>query len=49
MTDPKMQPIWLAGIIVGAPAIPPRALGIIALALITWSGWMHWREWRRKK
>lgn len=40
----KMQPLYVAGIAIGAPAMPEWIIGVCALILICISGWMFWSD-----
>lgn len=40
----KMQPLYVAGIAIGAPAMPEWVIGMCALVLIGISGWMFWSD-----
>lgn len=42
-----MDPLAVAGIVVGAPAMPEEVIALIALALVGLSGWILWTD-RRK-
>lgn len=44
----KMQPIFVAGAIVGAPAVPKPVLAVCALVLVGISAWMFLTDWRRR-
>ncbi|MCR4144300.1 hypothetical protein [Alcaligenes faecalis] len=40
----KMQPLYVAGIAIGAPAMPEWVIALCALVLIGISGWMFWSD-----
>lgn len=40
----KMQPIYVAGIAIGAPAMPQWVIGLSALVLVGCSVWMFWSD-----
>ena len=40
----KMQPLYVAGIAIGAPAMPEWVIAVCALVLVGASGWMFWSD-----
>ncbi len=40
----KMQPLYVAGVAIGAPAMPERVIAGCALVLVSLSAWMFWSD-----
>lgn len=43
-TSRKMEPLYVAGIMIGAPTMPEWVLGMNALILIALSGWLFYKD-----